>query len=212
MLTRIIGDIHGNWNDYQIITNPIDNTIERSIQVGDFGIGFNGPYWHDRVNKFHQANPNHRFIRGNHDNPSMCKNDMCGYIKDGTVENDVMYVGGAWSIDYAYRTENRDWWADEELSYVELDRMIEIYSIMKPRVMITHDCPLSVSNEMFVKKGKTFSGRQYSTRTGQALQSMFEIYQPEFWYFGHWHDTQNMVIEGTSFQCVGISDFVDVEI
>jgi len=208
MLTRIIGDIHGNWNDYQIIT---ENIKHNSIQVGDFGIGFSGTYWHDRVNNFHSSGQ-HRFIRGNHDNPSKCKQDMVGYIPDGTIENDVMYVGGAWSIDRGIRKENVNWWADEELSYTELDKIIEIYSIMKPRVMITHDCPLSVSNEMFVKKGKTFSGRQYATRTGQALQVMFEIHQPELHFFGHWHDTQIMKMEGTTFQCIGISDFVDVEI
>jgi hypothetical protein len=58
---------------------------------------------------------------GNHDNPYMCKQDMVGYISDGTVEGDVMYIGGAWSIDnpvappgWYRRTAGFDWWFDEE--------------------------------------------------------------------------------------------------
>lgn len=213
-LTRIIGDIHGNWYDYQLMTDPVAGSVERSIQVGDFGIGFGqGDYWHDRVNDFHRANPGHRFIRGNHDDPNKCKKEMVGCIADGTVENDVMYVGGAWSIDWQYRTPGVDWWRNEELSARELELMIHTYDVVRPRIMITHDCPTLTAYYMFVRKDKTFAGpKLYLTKTGEAFQKMFEIHQPEAWYFGHWHDTQTMTINGTKFQCLGIDDFIDVDI
>ena len=207
--TRLIGDIHGNWYDYQLITASIDFP---SIQVGDFGIGFSNDYWHERVNDFH-ASGQHRFIRGNHDNPSVCRQDMVGYISDGVVENDVMFLGGAHSIDHIYRTEGVDWWKDEELSYKELYAAIELYATVKPRVMITHDCPTLAAYYMFVQSGKTIAGKSlHLTRTGEALQAMFEVHQPEFWFFGHWHYTTSQKINGTTFQCIGISDFVDVEL
>lgn len=207
-VTRIIGDIHGKWYDYQTVTE----TVENSIQVGDFGIGFSGDYWHDCVNDFHSENRGHRFIRGNHDSPQKCKNDMLGYIDDGTVENDVMYVGGAWSIDRQWRVEGQDWWRDEELSYEEFDRTISLYDVVRPSVMITHDCPSSVSYELFIKTGKALSGKQFETRTAQALQAMFEIHQPKFWFFGHWHRTKQMTVNGTHFHCLGECDFVDFDL
>lgn len=208
-LTRLIGDIHGRWYNYELLTNTIEH---RSVQVGDFGIGFNGPYWHDRANDYH-ATKQHRFIRGNHDNPGMCREEMVGYIPDGTVENDVMYLGGAWSIDWQYRTAGIDWWRDEELSYRELDVLISVYEAAKPRVMITHDCPSLAAYYMFIKSGNSIGGKSlHLTRTGEALQTMFELHQPEEWYFGHWHATKSMKIEGTTFQCLGVDDYLDVEL
>lgn len=207
--TRIIGDIHGNWYSYQLLTQPISHN---SIQVGDFGIGFGqGEYWHDQVNEY-QKSGQHRFIRGNHDNPEICKNEMIGCIKDGTVENKAMFIGGAWSIDHAYRTEGFSWWQDEELSIIQLNNMIDVYSITKPDIMITHDCPTLAAYHMFVKSGKTIGGKSlHLTRTGEALQAMFEIHQPKFHFFGHWHHTASMDIDGTHFQCIGELDFVDFD-
>ena len=45
-----------------------------------------------------------------------------------------MYIGGAWSIDHAMRTEGLDWWRDEELAVMEFDRIAKIYEETKPRV------------------------------------------------------------------------------
>jgi hypothetical protein len=206
---RLIGDIHGMFNDYRVYS--VEDAV-KTIQVGDFGIGFEqGDQWHENVNEFH-ANGNHRFIRGNHDNPEQCRKEMVGYIADGTVENDVMFVGGAWSIDKDYRTPGYNWWSGEELSSAELDRMFDIYTTVQPRVMITHDCPTLVAYYMFIRTGvRTYDGPTlHLTRTGEALQRMFEAHQPEEWYFGHWHNSSSQVIDGTKFTCLGELDYVDV--
>lgn len=216
--TRVVGDIHGAFNEYDVfILNTSGmrhrgDAAERSIQVGDFGIGFFTPYWHESVRDWMRANPTQRFIRGNHDDPAMCKT-MPGYIPDGTVEGDIMYMGGAWSIDHALRTEGVDWWADEELSMQELEVMIDVYRTTKPRVMFTHDCPEQIAWDMFISRGNAWGGKtQFKTRTGQALQSMWEYHQPEMWFFGHWHETRDLTLNGTKFQCVGEMDAVEVEI
>lgn len=206
MKTRLVGDIHGNFKKYK-------HLLERataSIQVGDFGIGFSHYYWHERVNRFHH-NSQHRFIRGNHDNPAKCR-EMCGWIYDGTVEGHTMYIGGAWSIDHQLRTEGVDWWSEEELSIAELDQLVDAYTYTKPRVMITHDAPEEVTFNMFISKGLGLGNRQIKTRTGQALQTMFETHRPEFWFFGHWHHTKQSDIKGTHFHCLGELDFVDFDL
>ena len=217
-LTRIIGDIHGKIYDYRsyaLVTGVRGRQIvqpERSIQVGDFGIGFFSPFWHEKEIEWQKEHPQHRFIRGNHDDPELCKT-MPGYIEDGTVEGDVMFVGGAWSIDFAWRTPMVDWWPGEELSVEELDKLVTKFGQTKPRVMITHDCPTSVAWEMFLSKGLGLGdNKQIKTRTGEALQAMFEIHQPELWVYGHWHNTRKQEINGTTFQCLGELDHIDVEL
>lgn len=217
-ITRIIGDIHGKTYDYQMhclkqgIRHSSEPVPQRSIQVGDFGIGFAGAYWHEAINDWMKDNPSHRFIRGNHDDPELCKT-MSGYIEDGYCENDVMFVGGAWSIDFAYRTPMVDWWPGEEISAQRLEEIIEQYVQLKPRVMITHDCPTSIAWEMFISRGDSLGGaKQIKTRTGEALQAMWEIHQPEHWIFGHWHNTRDLTLNGTRFQCLGELDFIDIEL
>lgn len=216
--TRLVGDIHGKFNEYDTFVLNLrgmrhrGEAPERSIQVGDFGIGFFSPYWHESVREWQRNNPTQRFIRGNHDDPAMCKT-MPGYIEDGTVEGDVMYIGGAWSIDQAMRTEGKDWWRDEELSIMEFDRIAKIYEATKPRVMITHDCPTSIAWDMFISRGNSLAGRkQFKTRTGEYLQWMWEMHQPELWFFGHWHETRDLTLHGTKFQCLGELDAIDVEL
>ena len=214
-LTRLIGDIHGDFYSYQ--TYAIGDFEGPTIQVGDFGVGFGqSDYWHEMVNEFHSAGK-HRFIRGNHDNPTMCK-DMSGWITDGTVEDDVMFIGGAWSIDnpdappgWYKRTKDIDWWEDEECSDEQFENMLELYDSYRPRVMITHDCPHNIASDMFWGSG-FLSGPRYNTRTGDFLQKLLDIHQPDEWYFGHWHKTMRHRHGRTLFHCIGILDYVDVEL
>ena len=214
-LTRLIGDIHGAVNDYK--TYAIDTFDGPTIQIGDFGIGFGqGEYWRQSVEEFHKLG-GHRFIRGNHDCPALCK-IMSSCIPDGTVENDVMFIGGAWSIDnpnappgWLPRTKDYDWWEDEQCSDEQFEQMLDVYSTVKPRVMITHDCPHNIAGHMFWDTG-FLRGPRYPTRTGNYLQKMFDIHQPDEWYFGHWHTSMQYKHGRTMFQCIGILDYVDVEL
>jgi len=214
-LTRLIGDIHGAIYEYK--SYAIDKFEGPTIQLGDFGIGFGqGDYWLESIEQFHAAG-NHRFIRGNHDHPALCKT-LASYIPDGRVENDVMYVGGAWSIDnptpppgWRPRTKDYDWWEDEECSEQDFERLFDIYVTVKPRVMITHDCPHDIATAMFWDSG-ILHGPRYATRTSTALQRMFNAHQPDQWYFGHWHHSSSLRCGNTQFRCLGILDHIDVDL
>ena len=214
-LTRLIGDIHGQVNDYKVYA--IDQFEGPVVQIGDFGIGFGqGDYWHESVDDYHTRG-GHRFIRGNHDNPGMCKT-MSSWIKDGTVENDVMFIGGAWSIDnpvappgWYRRTAGYDWWVDEECSDEQFEQMFETYKTVKPRVMITHDCPAKISYPMFWGSG-FLKGPTYPNRTSAWFDRFIDAHEPEEWYFGHWHQTMQYKYGRTHFHCIGILDYVDVEL
>lgn len=212
MYTRIVGDIHGMFNDYR--AHSLHTWEGPSIQVGDFGIGFGqSDYWLDTVKQY-QNNHQARFIRGNHDNPALCKT-LPGYIQDGRVEDHTMFIGGAWSIDHAWRTEGVSWWRDEECSVEQFNQLIDTYAMVRPRVMITHDCPSEAAYEIFAKRGLLLGGygaKLEKTRTATAFQAMFDIHQPDFWFFGHWHVTTHLKLGNTHFQCIGELDHIDFDL
>jgi hypothetical protein len=154
---------------------------------------------------------NHKFFRGNHDSPQKCRSHP-NYAGDfGFLPDDnLFWCAGAWSIDRAYRQPGISWWPDEELSYEELGKAIDLYSQVKPRFVLSHEAP--------AKAGKTLlhglmAGNAYFTeklecsmsRTAEALQQMLDIHQPEQWIFGHYHIDKQFQVAGydTKFVCVG---------
>lgn len=202
---RFIGDIHGDIHKY----NSIINGCTESVQIGDFGIGFLTPEEEAFVDSLH-ADGRHKFIRGNHDDPARCKLRH-GYIEDGTfdAERSIMYVGGAWSIDWQWRTKGYSWWEDEELSDAELKKACELFVQRKPKIMVTHDAPTSAVYQMYIAPtGK----HQYRTRTADAFEKMFRLHQPDIWIFGHWHVPMDEVIDGTRFICLDIDAHIDLEV
>ena len=148
----------------------------------------------------------HRFIRGNHDNPRVCKRHT-QYIPDGTIEGASMFIGGAFSTDRARRTEGYDWWSDEELSIVELNSILDNYVAAAPLVVVTHTCPEIVARRICGRSGRPYSS---VSRTDQAFQAMFELHQPEYWVFGHHHYSFREVIDGTRFICLNELEYVDL--
>lgn len=209
MKKTFIGDCHGKYDRY----GKILKTCQNSIQVGDMGVGFfRENAWDGELIPY--ANPpydrmvegGHRFIRGNHDNPNVCKRHT-QWIPDGTIEDGVMFIGGALSIDRAMRVEGRSWWAEEELNYGELNDLAGKYLQEKPRVMVTHDCPETVANHLF-NTTKIFD----PSRTRQAFDGMWENHKPELWIFGHWHDHRNVEIMGTRFICLAELQTMELEI
>ena len=148
------------------------------------------------------------YFTGN--SPAVCARHKC-WIPDGTFEpgTGMMFVGGGFSIDRAYRVENESWWADEELSVAELYSMVDDFVRNVPHIMVTHECPASVAKHLF--QGH-YKNDLMVSRTSQAFQSMFEIHQPEKWYFGHWHESRDEVINGTRFICLAELEYRDDEI
>jgi predicted phosphodiesterase len=221
MKVGLIGDVHGKWRSYAEVLDGLNSAgCDITIQLGDMGVGF-GPAFgtYEQILSNHDtlkgvpgfecmSDPRQVFgrddriwVRGNHDNPAVCKS-FPSWVKDGTIRSIgseiFMFVGGGLSIDKEWRTEGYDWWADEELSYQDLSFVIDLYDSFRPDVMITHDGPDSVIFE------KLFKGRllEKRSRTGAALQTMFDIHKPKKWYFGHFHMHRREVIDGCEFVCL----------
>ena len=207
-IIKLIGDIHGKWQDLNKILRNHKQIPGTTILMGDIGVGF------PRATTLTLPTDTF-FIRGNHDNPAVAKAHPQHLGDYGYKEIDghrTFYVAGAWSIDQAFRTEDRTWWRDEELSIPELNAAHEQYVDTKPDIMLTHDGPNQATTPL-LNRYAMFPGENpvIKTRTGQALTAMFEAYQPKVWIFGHWHATWRKEINGTLFICLNELEWLDVD-
>lgn len=195
----LVGDIHGKWTQYTALLEQ--NPTDRSIQIGDFGWGF--PYRQtaeaNLTSRLASIPGDHKYFRGNHDNPYACsQHDRCLADSHWEPDTGIMVAAGASSIDVDLRTPGLDWWAEEELSYIELDKIITLYEERKPRIMLTHDGPESVIPYMF-----SWYHHDFRSRTRDAFDAMLSLHQPEYWVFGHWHKNREHIHGSTKFICLG---------
>ena len=182
-MIRFIGDIHADFKAYKSLVR----TDCLNIQVGDFGVGF------ETVPKMAS---NELFLRGNHDNPSLCRLHP-NYIGEWGYSDDLGWLCGAASVDKDLRIPGLDWWADEELSMQEMTKALEVLCYRMPKVMVTHDCPKCISG--------------FESLTGNALDLLFSQYKPKLWIYGHHHKTSFKTVEGCQFVCVGTNQHFDVD-
>jgi hypothetical protein len=197
-----IGDVHGKTDQYQKKLRQ-KFAGQRTFQIGDMGFGFKGvPGLHRDI----QTDGDHKWIRGNHDNPTQCRQTI-GYAGDyGYLPEDkLFFLGGAYSIDYAWRTPGVTWWDDEEISYPELLKAVDLYVATKPEIVATHECPSRISEYMLTVVIPGFRNEKLeckSSRTAAALQQMLDLHKPKEWVFGHYHVDSSFEWQGTKFTCI----------
>jgi Icc-related predicted phosphoesterase len=212
MKILLVGDVHGKFGEYAKIVEDHHNNHDMIFQVGDFGLGF-----HQGIDlliqSYQSQNSRSFFIRGNHDDPAVCR-ETAGYVDDGhmMLNGKIMFVGGAWSIDWMMRTEGVNWWSDEECSISKLNDLYDQYVKVKPEIMITHTCPTSVAKRMFVDTGNALGTEMHNSRTEQCFEEMWRIHQPKHWVFGHWHYDDTRVYNGTMFTCLDELSVMTLEI
>ena len=210
-MTRYIGDVHAKWDQYKRIIEEVPYGVP-SVQVGDFGVGFVEPdnsYTMPPLPLPTAQTSQHRFIRGNHDNLAVCQ-ELGFFIDDGTIEDGVMYVGGALSIDRHVRKEGLNWWANEELSIEELSAIVDLYLLREPHTVVTHDCPDAIIMQIADEHPYFSLQKRFKSRTGQALQTMWDFHKPDLWIFGHYHVSIDRVIGGTRFRCLDELEYMDI--
>lgn len=198
----IIGDVHGKFDEYY--RQIKDYQIKESIQIGDMGVGFSSSHdmaLDEYLNHLHQdPEASHAFFRGNHDDPAKC-NSKDYYMGDWgyNEELDMFWVAGAWSIDKGYRTANVDWWEDEELTDSQWNEVRKAYIEAKPKIVLSHDCPLDLYPTMLGYYG----GRIIPTKTSRELAGLLYQHVPEKWFFGHHHQDITHEEWGCEFRCLG---------
>lgn len=172
------------------------------IICGDFGGVWSGnskdDYWLDWLES---KNFTTLFVDGNHENfDELEKYEECswnggkvhyirpsvihlmrGYVYD--IEGmKVFTMGGARSIDRAYRREGVSWWPQEMPSEEEITRARQNLALNDNQVdlIITHDAPRSIASMISYEK----------TVKDELMVFLDEIKNTvgyRHWYFGHFH-------------------------
>ncbi len=182
----IIGDVHGKLDKY------IDLVIDHegpTLQLGDMGFDYEPLRILDQNR--------HKFFGGNHDNYD--KYNGCVHaLGDFGIWHNVFYARGAWSMDWQCRTEGLDLWTTkEQLNYSQSLECLDMYTTIKPNIVITHECPNFIHDELF------HYNPLFGTSTALLFDHMYLEHQPEVWIFGHHHRTTNLLHGTTLFQCLG---------
>lgn len=192
-----VGDVHREFDRYRAILDRFHPDTP-TLQVGDMGVFGKKDFY--KLGELLKDQPNHRFIRGNHDNPTLCQKHP-NYLGDAGYISEIglFYVAGGYSIDKHRRTPGIDWWQDEQLSYSQLTSVMKSFQAAKPKIVVSHECPAEVMLHVITNKGKLYG----ESRTESALQQMFEMHRPDFWVFGHHHQKKIFTVKGTIFVCLG---------
>jgi len=209
MQIRIVGDIH---NKYECYFNIIKD-CEYSIQIGDMGFDYRSLY------EVHSLK--HVFFGGNHDNYDKYDEADHSMGDYGHIfDKSIFFVRGAWSIDGKSRQQRmkndftcpKIWWEQEELSLEVLDKAVEEYAKVKPRIMLTHEAPFSILPFMNLRlsfaQSFGYDTNHIPTKTNLALERMLQIHKPEIWCHGHFHTDFNRVIDGIHFMCL-TADYIN---
>lgn len=204
----IVGDTHGDAsfvsNIHQVARMQNVDTI---VQLGDFGYNFDRNViasisaWLDR-DEGHQW----FWLDGNHDEhnyieETILKGDFPGYpvphfhdrmfyCHRGSITTigDVtcMFMGGAYSIDKAYRHPGISWWPQEMIRQSDIMRALENAEGKKIDVMFTHDTPPSEFVDQWLKS-QGYKIDPYSTANREALGHVVDSVRPQHLYHGHYH-------------------------
>jgi hypothetical protein len=218
-----VGDVHniiyrpkrGFTATYPKVVRP----ASYSLQVGDMSFAYN------QLTGEKLDPDKHKFFGGNHDNYDTYYDSPHQIGDYGEREHGGLpfyFVRGAFSIDWKarakheYRTGIKTWWSEkEQLSHETLYKVLADYAKVKPKIMMTHSAPQEITSlvgKPEALKNFGFDSKTFTTRTQQALQSMFEEHQPELWIFGHFHRNWVQEIKGTKFICLDELSYIDFDV
>lgn len=191
---------------------------DKLIVCGDFGFVFyreDSEYYEDEMLALEYLKKlpyEVLFVSGNHENFVRLKQYPTEVRYGGNVKriNDNVFLlmrgqcfeiegktfftmGGAYSVDKKYRTENIDWWSDELPNSEEYRTAAETLERINYEVdyIITHTAPQAMIQRM----GCTPNYHD-SELTGFLDWIWYEV-DFKHWYFGHWHEDRQIDYKAT---------------
>jgi len=227
----LLGDIHGDFN---VVANLI-TTAERDsliVQVGDFGVGFNVDKEKRSLNKLNELLVSKNIalyaIRGNHENKQCFSNPakfgfeysnlhlLSDYTYKSINGKNWLFIGGATSIDRVYRTEGRDYWADEKLDYQisKVKKCDVLITHSSPDVCFPHDTPYGLRKiiEQF-NPPRAYAEVEVLykdlTEEREKLGKIFKKASPSYLYFGHLHAKSEEIINGCYCRLLDINEVAE---
>lgn len=202
----VVGDIHTYWAKLNVIINKYSPDI--ILQVGDFGYW---PNFHNTTtisegrprrnqkpwNQYGIRSKNTKiyFCDGNHENhwelnkfkkPTIIYDNVCYMPRGSTLTlpdgRNVLFIGGAESIDKRERIIGVDWFPEEVITQKDIYNLPDI----NIDIIISHTCPNEFNEEV---KKKFCLTDKFKDPSQDALSYLLKRYKPDEWYFGHFHDS-----------------------
>lgn len=222
----VLGDIHGNLEVIYEFLNKFNIKKTSIIQVGDFGYGFSTAQL-AHLDDYLKATSNNLYVlRGNHDNyynhyPTSGNPEY--YIKLHSVlflnnyqnliwrDKKILCIGGAISIDRKVREKDISWWKQENVE------MVDIFTLEKNiDIVISHTNPISFKPygfnalcQYYFKNDLGLEPELIVER--EYLQNIFEYINPKLWIHGHFHFSDNYMINTCNVVALGIDEFYSIK-
>ena len=225
MKIYLSGDTHGDITRFSTSNFPEGKDLTKEdlvIQLGDFGVIWdqadtsNEIYW---MNWLADKPWTTLVVQGNHDNHDIIESLPKGLLYGGyvyeykcqkgtvyfTVPGEVYTINGekylavpkARSIDKAYRTEGRSWWAKEMLSADEENNTLDNLDNhnWKVHFLLSHTCPDSVIGA-FLDNPSSPKFRDPVSRFLEFIANKLDFHAN---LFGHFHNPRTYVDEATDY-------------
>ncbi len=222
-----LGDLHAGFKflTHTIQVDKITNTT--IVQVGDFGIGFldNEASLLKKLNQVLVASSSNLFaIRGNHDRPSAFHNSKIEskieLIKDYTVKNiegvNILFIGGAISIDRVQRKVGISYWRDEAFVFDKEKLNEAVAMCSRLDIVVTHSAPNAAppkdkGNIVFayerVDRELSSDIKDERSAHDELLNYLIRIgLKPTHWYYGHFHQSQKIMHREIEFNLLAIDE------
>jgi len=118
-------------------------------------------------------------------------------LNDG---RNILFMGGAHSIDKDHRRVGVDWFPEEVIQQKDLYDLPNV----EVDIFITHTCPSELVHDLIPHN--SFKTEEPSNI---ALSELWKIYKPKLWIFGHWHVYKEGNLFGTKWHCLSAPGFGD---
>lgn len=201
----VVGDIHGDFG-------PLNALIARRkpqivLACGDFGYW---PKWEGKKRVIKAGKTKVYFCDGNHEDHwslrQLINNEIFPnvfYMKRGSVltledGRNILFVGGAQSIDKYIRKEGVDWFREEEIMPEDLDKMPDANT--KIDIVISHTCPDEILSQL-----PNVYNVEAVDWSRKALSHVFQRFRPSLWYFGHFHLYKSFYARGCRWTCLNMA-------
>lgn len=201
----MLGDLHGNLNEGILaVQNAAALDIGIIVQCGDMGVwpGRDGMSYLDGLNAELLDNDIILlFVPGNHEDYNQLaaaeENNPRNQFGQVFLRSNILFaprgttwmidgktflgVGGAVSVDKAYRRPNVSWWSQEQLTDEEVDSIVKDVDGMTVDYLVTHDSPSCAPfRERRKDDQESIIHRQRMDRVGAAASA-------KMWFHGHFH-------------------------
>lgn len=209
--TRLyVGDTHNYEKTLEILHENLQRIPKDLLPISYIHVGDSGLLSPKVLKPFLNDSGSNLFVvRGNHDASYLFQGkemvENVYLVKDYEVIDDILFIGGAVSVDREVRLERGLFYDPMEGVRFQSDQFLEDLSTKyKIKTVVSHNSPRS-----FFPVTSSFNGRQVS-RERVYLQNLLEVvslHNPILsWYYGHFHKSTIGRWKKCSWRCLSVEE------